>query len=288
MEKKNETKKKLDSYLTVLSNELGREPTFDEFKSYLSKDSSSVETPVASKQPDYDTNEEIHDAESDKELRQESVEKTSEEKRSIPKILKIRVHYGLSDKNGERSPDPEKVLFYSTPEGQCYDCKKKLWLDEQPGILQHLNHRPIEAKESDIIRAIAHGIMDKDDIDALSGKELLSDSAMLLWEKMNKLNDLYQEYEDMKKAEEDDIEDPIIQDEEGSMVLEDEDSVDTESVDYNQDKSSVPILGEDHVAEIIQLALGEPKNRDIIRSIVQEEIQKILSEDDFEDEDEEI
>lgn len=275
-EKKN-TKKTIDSYLNVLSTELGREPSFDEFKQYLSKQATTIDSPVAKESKPIENVEKFDE---------NQVQENPQQNDSLPKILKIKIFYGLSDKDGQKSPDPDRVLYYTSPEGYCYDCKHKKWLDETPAVLDHLHSRPIESTEKDIIRAIAHGIMDEDDINALNNKGLISDSAMLLWDKIKKLNQLYSEYDEMNKADPAELEDPIHNDE---IVNTNDDSyTDTEiglqgdsfieSADLD-DENAAEIFGEDNLTKIIQLAFAEPKNKEIIRSMIQEEIQNFLKEE---------
>lgn len=219
------------------------------------------------------------------ELNDNEIKDIEENKKpAFPKILDVKIHYGLSEQNGEKKPDPQKILFYSYPDGSCYDCDSQQWLDKKPAVCDHLPTRDIEASEQDLISAIAHGVMDDEDYEILDKNGIISEVPKKLWENIKKLKKLHEDIlkerqvnEDLNKAENEQMEnkDNLAKQkelsEENVMPEENNDNI-KEEINLNQRE-----LGEDVVSQIISRALDEADDR--IRQIVREEIVKLLLEE---------
>lgn len=96
-----------------------------------------------------------------------------------PAILRYIVYYGRGEK-GE--PDPRHILFYHDPEmKRWYDCDAKRWSEgDAPGWIQHLPSRPISGSSSDLLSAIASGIMTGDEFNHLGALNILTADAKRL------------------------------------------------------------------------------------------------------------
>lgn len=185
-----EIKKLLGAHMTVLKDKLGRAPTADEIAEALKGSGSSDAQPIASP---------------------ESVPANSAE----PKVLHLKVYYGMGQKKGgkedEKAPDPNKVLFYEGQGGKTYDCGKQSWLDERPGVLDHLPSRPLlyDGKNTDILRALMNGVIDDEDIDALDKSGVLNEDTKKVYALHKRANELHQQIQSLEKSEEpvdDDVE----------------------------------------------------------------------------------
>ncbi|MEM4380556.1 MAG: hypothetical protein QXL01_07750 [Thermoplasmatales archaeon] len=193
----------------------------------------------------------------------------------LPKILDMKIYYGLGEKDekGERKPDPSKILFYEDSNGHCYDTSKQEWLQERPVVCDHLPNRPILNNDQDIIAAIAHGVMEDNDYQALDRSGMLGEMPKKLWESIQKLKILHEQLqqEQLKKTEEEQSEQvPVDPD------LRPEGHGESEINEESNELDSGP-PGEDVISQIVQAAMADADDR--IREIVREELAKILSED---------
>jgi hypothetical protein len=250
-------------------------------------------------------------------LEQSELKNTKEENFYIPKILDMKVYFGLSNKDGEKKPDPTKILYYESSDGSCYDCENQQWLAKRPSVCDHLYCREIEASEQDLIAAIAHGVMDDEDYNALDKNGIISEMPKKLWENIKKLKSLNEQLsnnsENLHKAEdenklqskensfsEDSLSDDVsndVYDDVSNDVYDDYDESDEHSekdtldfiddyVDNNfTETSEERFPGEDVVSQIISKAMAEADDR--IREIVREEFFKLLSEVEMDEEDKE-
>jgi hypothetical protein len=125
-----------------------------------------------------------------------------------PKVLHLKVFYGMGeaqDKDGksEKKPDPNKVLFYQGQDGSTYDVAQRTWVDP-PSILDHLPSRPVQFDEKghDIIRAIAHGVIDDEDYATLDKSGLINDTGKNVYGLYKKALDLTDQIDSLEKSEE--------------------------------------------------------------------------------------
>lgn len=166
-----ETKKLIESHMLVLKHKLGRAPTAEEISKVLGGEevSADPETPVMPDNENVDTE---------------------------PKVLKMKVYYGMgskkTDKGETKEADPNKVLFYEHGDGRCFDCASGSWMDQKPSVLEHLPSRPLmfDQKNTDIIRAIANGVIDDEDFTELDKSGALNDDSKKVYSHMQKVREL--------------------------------------------------------------------------------------------------
>jgi hypothetical protein len=193
----------------------------------------------------------------------------------LPRILDMHVIHGLG---ADKKPDPHKILFYHDTVGdKYYDCESHEWCDEKPMVVDHLHNRPIIYNDQDIVAAIAHGVMDDNDYEALDKSSLLGELPKRLWGHIKNLKDLVEQQEKMAKSEEEEV---------GSEMSSDP-ALGAEGYDPQGESSSDDLLddidadempGENVIQMIMAQALSKADDR--LREIVREEIAKLLSGDD--------
>jgi hypothetical protein len=122
-------------------------------------------------------------------------------------LLSFKVFYGMGERKGQdgqtqKAPDPNKVLFYQSPDGSCFDCAQQEWVSP-PSILDHLPSREImhDEKGHDILRAIASGIVDDDDYQALNKAGLVNDDGKRVYELYKKTLDYSDKLATLEKSE---------------------------------------------------------------------------------------
>ena len=294
-----DAKKAFESYYTVAKHKLGREPTFDEVVEMMGENSSraasqteSVPTVVGSESP-----EEL-EKDADPELPQDEEEEAAAAQ--APAILRYLLYFGMADRvEGEDGsvtgkPDPNKVLFYEDPQtGSCYDCNQDEWLDERPAALDHLPARKMQFTDTDIIGAIAHGVMDDEGFETLDKAGMITDTPRALWSKTKALQkDLadLEKMEAMEKSEGVDQEglDPDYRAEgHGEQGTDNVDEIlNTAGVARSDFQDLAEVAGDDVAAQFMATAIkiAMTNMEDQIRAIVREE----LSSSESYDEDEEL
>lgn len=305
-----ELKRLLDAHVLVLKNKLGRTPTMDEIQESLGKgeETEAAHIPVASEKPE--SGEPVQEVKSpsvkhntDAELvkNEEGEELSPEEIDSEPKILNTKVYYGMADaEDGSKRSDPHKVLYYELPDNRCYCCETQEWLSERPSVLDHLPSRPIEYSERDIVNAIAHGVMDDSDYDALEKTGIMTETPRKLWGLVKKLKTQMEELEKSEESDEE-VESNAEEDDPRTLPEDDSDSeievdqdyehaghaeasgddmvkyfLDAAGVDGSEKEELVEVLGEDVMARIMETAtkLALSGLEEQIREIVRDELGK--------------
>lgn len=185
-EEKAQLKKLMESHMAVLEHKLGRPPTMEELMDFAS------EKPEGSVEP----LQKPHTEESEKE--EEKTEGT------YPSILDMLVYYGMNGDGENRKPDPNKILFYRTPDNRWYDTKSQSWCD-MPSHADHLPSRNINFDEKDIVSAIAHGVMEDSDYESLDKAGMIGDLPKQLWSRVKKLNNLTEQLEKSDGVESDEV-----------------------------------------------------------------------------------
>jgi hypothetical protein len=166
-----DTKKLIESHMAVLKHKLGRAPTVDEIAKAVTEAGTSQESVPA-------------------------IEPSAEETTAEPKVLKLKVYYGMgskkTDKGDVKEPDPNKVLFYEHGDGRCFDCSSQAWSDQKPPMLDHLPSRPLmfDSKNTDIIRAIANGVLDDEDFTELDKSGALNDDSRKVYNLQKKAREI--------------------------------------------------------------------------------------------------
>ena len=203
------------------------------------------------------------------------MEKSDEE----PRILNMKVYHGMKD----GKPDHGKVLFYEDPDGCIFDCENQEWMSHKPEYINHLNSRPMQYSETDIIAAIANGVMDDNDYDSLEKAGMLSESPRKLWASMGKLKSLVDQYESAKETEPmeksddepTDLGEKDSDEEENSPESPESDSLEPESAPETQsapDGEEGDMAGNDMFKEMMEsalkAALAGPELERRIREIV--------------------
>lgn len=180
-------KKLLDAHLLVATNKLGRAPTLDELMS-MAGQGQSVEDEGKIPVP-----EAIDPGQAAKE----------------PKILQFKIYYGMGDKKGQdgkmgKAADPNKILFYESGDGKVYDTGAQSWLSERPTILDHLPARPLmhDERGQDVLRAIANGVLDDEDYEALDKAHMINDDSKKVFGLYKKASDLNKQMQELEKSEE--------------------------------------------------------------------------------------
>jgi len=212
---------------------------------------------------------------------QDSVKPAEEPKEGegtyLPRILDMKVIYGLGDggAGGERKPDPHKVLFYHDTVGdRFYDCGKQEWCSDKPSVVEHLPSRPLLHNDQDVIAAIAHGVMDDADFDALDKSGMMGEMPKKLWGHIKHLKKLHEDLEReqhaLSKADDESQGEPMDRD------------LHPEGHAGEESQAAAPegdgrVAGDDVISEIVRLAMADSDDR--IREIVREELAKMLGQD---------
>ena len=194
----------------------------------------------------------------------------------LPRILDMHVIHGLGE---GKKPDPNKILFYhDTASDKYYDCDSHEWCDEKPSVVDHLYNRPIAYNDQDIVAAIAHGVMDDGDYEALDKSGLLGEMPKKLWSHIKTLKDLVDQQEKMAKSDEESMEseDPESNDLDSEPTSEiHEEELSGEIPQSQEDDMEMP--GDNVIEMIMAAALSKADDR--LREIVREEIARLLSGD---------
>lgn len=322
-EKAKELKTLLDSYTAVAHHKLGRLPTIEELTKMIDEHESQPSTTVvasrdlaltpkpspapvidkmigdspAARAKEEPTQEVKGYPRTEPELMKGADEQPADS--SEPAILRYVVYYGRS---GDK-PDASHILFYKDPTlNRWYDCEKKQWSSDQASWMDHLPSRPITASNTDLISAIASGVMTPGEFGALSAHGILTPDARRLGgmvglseEKMEKS----QSEEDSEEDTELDVEpateqiaettddsccddhDEVTGDDQLKAILDgiglnSSSSIATE--DQGSDESEV--TGDDVFSEIIALAVAEAQGAmsQQITSLIRSEIQKAFAQ----------
>lgn len=239
-------RKIIESGIEVLKHKLGRVPDLSEVQSILEQKpedpqsvaqamSQSMPADTSPKKPGGSGKESLDKASDEHEKAQMAAQAAGEPASSaqpeekMPRIFRLKVLYGMSDgQDGQKKPDPSKILYYQDPEsGHTFDCDSGYWHDQPLSITQHLNSRPISYHESDIVSAIANGVMEDDDYSALEKANLLMDNPKKIW-KLRK--DAESQLAMMEKSEQERMT-KALDPEEDSELLPDNDSIASDGSD---------------------------------------------------------
>ena len=246
-------KKLLEAHTLVVQNKLGRAPTLQELT-----DSLQDNIPEEQKQ--------------DKPQIEDVVE-------GEPKILKLKIFYGMGDKDGSRVPDKHKVLFYETGDGKVYDCNSGSWMPNRPPVLDHLQSRPIEYDESgrDIMRAMVHGVVDDEDYNALDQTGILSEEAKKLFALYKNVSDLKNQSQSLEKSEEvpsDEKKEPEYYSMDATEGHEPKTSSIFQGISMKEKSEVTNEIGENVIQQIMSVAMEEIKT--MTEEMVKEEIVRFI------------
>ena len=263
-----DTKKLIEAHQMVLKNKLQRAPTIEEIAEALKGNEVSAQ-PTA--------------------IPQEEVPENTAE----PKILHLKVYYGMGKKKGEkgetREHDPSKVLFYEGHDGKVYDCGQQAWLDNRPDVLDHLPSRPLQydAKNMDILRALVNGVVDDEDYAALDKSGVLNDDTKKVYALHKRANELHQQIQSLEKSEEPEIDEgaddivppndamsPNSPAPQGVNVIKDYFAVAGVQMGLEQVKESFGETGVDLFQQILVAALADVDEQ--TRMLVREEMESYL------------
>ena len=299
-----ELKRLLDAHIEVAKARLGRAPSLDDIHQMLTvtHSASANQTPVASKPTESgEPKQQVKSPQGATTELEEGLQKDSTQDPSVlaeselkdPAILGMKVYYGLgsSPDGSEKKPDPNKVLFYESHDGRAYDCNANSWCDQRPPVLDHLASRPIQFNERDIVAAIAHGVMEDGDFDALDKAQMISETPRKLWGLKKKLMGQVQELEKSQAAntEEFGTQDVGTESNDSDFDMTPEGDF---STPYNSSaginlfnkikelsgaglqSEEAEVAGEDVLSQIIQAATSEALTgmEDLIRAIVRDEM----------------
>jgi hypothetical protein len=279
-----ELKRLLDAHIEVAKARLGRAPSLEDLQKMITvtHEASANQTPVASEKPQSgEPKQEVKSPEGATTELSEGLQKDEEKE---PSILSMKVYYGLGTgvfpADAEKKPDPNKVLFYETADGRAYDTNDNKWCDQRPAVLDHLPCRPIQFNERDIVAAIAHGVMEDGDFDALDKAQMISETPRKLWSLKKRLMSQVEELEKSQVAE---IEEP--EEEIDTDLLPGEDPHKGDNFiskfkefagvsDYQIDANEQELPGDDVLSQIIQAATAEALTgmEEMIRAIVRDEL----------------
>lgn len=274
-----ELKRLLDAHIEVAKARLGRTPSLDDIHQMLSvthSAGSANQTPVASERPDSgEPKQEVKSPEGATTELSEGLEKDDSKE---PSILSMKVYYGLGggQDGSEKKPDSNKVLFYETADGRAYDTNDSKWCDQRPSVLDHLPSRPLQFNERDIVAAIAHGVMEDEDFDALDKAQMISETPRKLWSLKKKLMGQVQELEKSQSIELSEPEEEF----ESENSLDQADDFISKFKElagvggYQIDANEQELPGDDVLSQIIQAATAEALTgmEDMIRAIVRDEL----------------
>lgn len=259
-----ETKKLIEAHQMVLKNKLQRAPTIEEIAEALKGNEVSAQSSA---------------------IPQEEVPANTAE----PKILHLKVYYGMGKKKGEkgetREHDPNKVLFYEGHDGKVYDCGQQGWLDHRPDVLDHLPSRPLQydAKNTDIVRALINGVIDDEDYTALDKSGVLNDDTKKVYALHKRANELHQQIQSLEKSEELGGLDEAIKDDsmsatepapQGVNVIKDYFAVAGVQMGLEQVKESFGESGVDLFQQILIAALADVDEK--TRMLVREEMENYI------------
>lgn len=224
-------KRLLDAHMLVAQNKLGRSPTMQELLESIG------EQQPAEKKEEVPVPEAVENEQAAKE----------------PKILHFKVYYGMSDKKNkdgalEKCADPNKILYYESGDGTVYDVGTQQWMPDRPSILDHLPVRPLmhDERGQDVLRAIANGVLDDDDYDALEKVGMINEDAKKVFGLYKKALDLNTQMQQLEKSEE--PEEPVEKDESSARFITEEE------LKTNFGESPETKSGEDLVASIMSSA----------------------------------
>ena len=288
-------KKLLDSYTAVAAHKLGRPPTLEDLTKMISENQGqesiqtvATQTPMASRSPGERSIDKTSDT-SPKQATQPmdkaaEPEMEGEGEESSPKILHMKVYYGMGGEGENRKPDPSNVMFYESQDGRCYDCNAQAWSDSRPLLVDHLPSRAIQFNEKDIVGAMMHGVMDDEDYEALDKAQMIGDTPRRLWELTKQLKGYNDQLAKSEALEEEDTDSDVPVDPdflpgdatEGSGVDAVGEFYKTAGVDRgSQDEAGGQIeVGEDLIKQIMEAAVSAVSDEmgDKVRQIVREEL----------------
>lgn len=183
-----DVKKIVSALLVALEHKFGRKPTAEELAEALQQ----KEDPA--------------------ELEKQQAE--AQEQEQLPKILSYRLYYGMRQSpEGQREPDPEKVLFYENQDGNAwFDVDQGSWLNEKPAIVDHLPQRCLGDSDNqrDIFDAIMNGVMDDDDFAKLQSRQgMLDNRCERAWELTKRAKEQMQKLEEFQKSTVPQNDDPL-------------------------------------------------------------------------------
>lgn len=268
-----EIKKLINAHLLVLKDKLGRPPTSQEIAEALKGEEEQGE-PVT-----------------------QATEETPEDS-AEPKVLKLKVYYGQgtkkTDKGVVKAPDPSKVLFYEGHDGRTFDTTAQSWLDQRPPVLDHLPSRPLlfDAKNTDIVEAILHGVVDDEDFTELDKSGAINENTKKIYALQKRTKEIREELEKSEIAREelenneDTEENENYSDAEQIVVPGDKvqtginvvrNYMDTAGVQYGLDivKEEFGEQGADLFTQILQAALADVDEK--TRMLVREEMDECLA-----------
>lgn len=303
-----ELKRLLEAHVLVYKNKHGKTPTLEDLTSMISgdgeKEASAAPSPVASKE--VNSGSPVQEVKSEPTSKDEGLKKedpiapgshatglqkettVNEEGEIEPKILSMKCYYGMKDlKDGAKEPDQNKILFYEHPnEGRVYSVEDQGWLPSRPSVLDHLPHRNLNFDERDIVAAIAHGVMDDEDYDSLDKSGMITETPKRLWDLGKKLKNQVADLQSLNKSieepedEEMEFEDDVEESESDSVAKKMMELAVGSGVGGSIGFSETAELGSNTFDEIMNAAMSRAMTgmEDIIREIVQEEIQKLLEE----------
>jgi len=268
--------RKLQAYVEVAKHKYGRTPSLEEIMGLLDEVSPEQSKPKGSG----DVQQVVMPVAGDKSL--DKTDPTQEEAPGEPKILHLKVYFGMSkDKTGERKPDEKKILFYERPDGSVYDCSKQEWAEGRPEVVNHLNSRPLYSTDEDLVAAIANGVMDDEDYDSLEKAGLVSETPKKLWGLTKNLEDLM-----LRKSEAEELE-KSLETEDDTLGKGEQPSETIETSEQGVPMTSGPGMpistdfpGDDVFTEMLAVAMSEAMTgmEDQIRRIVREEIEGMMNE----------
>lgn len=271
-EQKGQLKKLLDSHMLILEHRLGQPPSMDQLLDFLNEgveEQQNNQTAVVEDPSQLPGN------------KPQEPSQEIEDEEHLPKILSTKIYYGMSGEGEDRKPDPNKVLFYKSPDDQWYDTGSQEWFENEPNFASHLPSRDINFNDKDIVTAMAHGVLDDEDFDALDQAGMITEMPRQLWAKMQQLQALHQNNDQMSKSEnpleepdEDSDEENIGGEEESTPedTPEDEDSTPEDSENDIEEEGEP---GEDLIAQIMEAALStidtnlEQKVTEIVTRLLQ-------------------
>jgi hypothetical protein len=290
-------KKLLESYTAVATHKLGRTPSLEELNKMLAEgEAGDLQKGEEESKPNGDQPQAQPAAPASTSTEAQPVAEGDD----VPSILKTMVYYGMTEKDGQRQPDPSQVLYYKHPDGRYYDCSSSTWMTQEPPVCAHLPSRSfgqgkVSDNEKDVLSAIVNGVMDDNDYQKLHDVGLITPSAKKVWELSKKAQTLHQDLEKSLELEGEDEEDSELPEvsvdpdllptsqEAGENVLQQMlDNAGVSSTEELDDLIEEP--GEDIASQIMEaakVAVGYVMQSDFeerVRSIVREEFQNLINE----------
>lgn len=191
-EERAQLKKLMDSHMTILEHRLGRPAQMNELLDML-KEGEEVQQSAGAPQATQAAAPQTQPT-SGQQPNQEQAGLAEQ----APKILSMKVFYGMGGEGEAKKPDPNKILFYKTHDNKWYDTHNQSWCPTAPTYADHLPSRDLNFNEKDLVAAIAHGVMDDQDYESLDKAGMITDLPRQLWTKVRHLRDLT---EQMSKSE---------------------------------------------------------------------------------------